>query len=125
MNEDRRAQRIAFVSCVKTKAPGAKPAREIFSASTLFRLSFAYAESLKPDRILLLTTEYGLVTPTTLIENYDRSPNLMGRHEWRLWGRTVRTALMQFADPDRDHFIFVTGSKYADALTPYLRYSFS
>jgi len=121
MNPMPNVRTIAFVSCVKSKAAGSMPARKLFGDSALFRLSYTFAQSLRPDLILLLTTEYGLVQPTDVIGDYDRSPNTMSRSEWRSWGQRVIRDLRQFADLDRDRFVFVTGAKYADALIPHLR----
>lgn len=113
---------VAFVSCVKTKHSASAPAREIFLGSALFRLSFAYARSLKPDTILVLSTEYGLLDLDESIRSYDRSPNLMSAEEWEQWALRVMSRLPHFADASKDKFIFATGRKYSAPLVPFLRH---
>lgn len=113
---------VAFVSCVKTKHPVSAPAGQIFSDSALFRLSYEYAKSLRPDAIFILSTEYGLLQPQEIINPYDRSPNLMNRQEWNEWAVRVMKRLSQVADPVNDKFIFVAGAKYSAALRPYIKH---
>jgi hypothetical protein len=113
---------IVFVSCVKTKRLARMPAKELFFASSLFRSSYRYAQSLKADRILLLSTEYGLIEPDEIIEPYDRSPNLMTAKHLRAWVATVLGRLKSLADIQNDRFIFLTGRQYSKYLIPHLKH---
>ena len=58
---------IVLISCVSKKLAHAARARDIY-VSPLFRLNLAYAESLKPDAIYVLSAKHGLLALEDQIE---------------------------------------------------------
>jgi hypothetical protein len=57
--------RVAFVSCVKTKADSARPAEQLY-ISPWFVMARRYAYSIA-DRWFILSAAYGLVEPDRVI----------------------------------------------------------
>ena len=53
-------RKIVLISCVSKKLVHAAKVRDIY-VSPLFRLNLAYAESLKPDAIYVLSAKHGLL----------------------------------------------------------------
>jgi len=52
-------KKIVLISCVKRKLPHRVPAKDLY-ISQLFKLSFAYAQRLRPDAIYILSAKHGL-----------------------------------------------------------------
>lgn len=113
------SRRIVLVACVSTKLQERAKARDLY-ASPLFRLAFAYAKSLEPDRIFILSAKHGLLDPDTRIEPYDES--LVGAKDGHIreWAKKVFTRLSRVSDPARDEYIFLAGERYRRHLAPLL-----
>lgn len=86
--------------------------------SPLFRKSLAYARSLKPDKIFILSAKHGLLPLTKEIVPYDLTLNNFKAKELKEWAEGTLGQLRQEADPDRDRFIFLAGAKYRKHLLP-------
>ncbi len=63
---------IVLVSCVKTKQDRRCRAGDMYT-SALFQKMMAYAQSLKPKRIFILSAKYGLLSPDDMIEPYEQT----------------------------------------------------
>jgi hypothetical protein len=110
---------IALISCASKKRPQAAPAAELYD-STLFRLSLAYAHSLNPDAMHILSAKHHLLDLDDVIEPYDLTLNNMPAVDIRAWAERVRRQLAGRYDLDRDHFIILAGQKYRRYLLPHL-----
>ena len=68
--------KVVLVSCVAKKADipegSLLPAKELY-VSPLFQKAYAYAESLTPDHIFILSAKHGLLEPDELICKYNES----------------------------------------------------
>lgn len=111
--------KIVLISCVSKKLTHAAKARDIY-VSPLFRLNLAYAESLKPDAIYVLSAKHGLVALEDQIEPYDLTLNTMGVGQIKAWADGVVSQLAEVADLKRDRFVFLAGDKYRKFLVPRL-----
>ena len=111
---------IVLLSCVKKKRSHKAPAEDLY-VSSLFRLCLAYAKSLKPDAIYILSAKYGLVPLERQIEPYEVTLNAMPDREVRVWADRVLDQLHAVADLGHDRFVFLAGNKYRKYLVPHLR----
>lgn len=109
--------RIALISCVKSKLSTPAPAEFLYTSS-LFKFSLAYARQLAPDAIYILSAKYGLLCLHQEIAPYEQTLKKMSTPERADWGRKVLRQLAYVANPSTDHFIILAGSAYADPLTP-------
>ena len=110
---------IVLISCVSQKLPHPAHAGELYT-SPLFRKNLAYARSLHPDQIYILSAKYGLVALDQVIEPYDLTLNTMRSAEIKAWAERVLAQLGRVADLRGDHFIFLAGKKYRTYLLPHL-----
>jgi cytoplasmic iron level regulating protein YaaA (DUF328/UPF0246 family) len=112
---------IVLLSCVKSKRDHRCRAGDIYT-SPLFQKMMAYAESLRPKRIFILSAKYGLLTPDDVIEPYEQTLKKMKTAERRLWAQKIISALRQNCDPDTDQFVLLAGEAYRENLVPHLRH---
>ena len=112
-------ERIALISCSKLKKPYKCKARELYSASTLFSLSYEYAKA-NADRIYIISAKHGLVGENEIIEPYNETLNEKSTAERQAWSRMVLNQLKQVCDIQRDEFIILAGKHYYEYLLPYL-----
>ena len=109
---------LYLVSCVKTKVPGAAPAKDLYTFSW-FRKARAYVEkTASPWRIL--SAQYGLVHPEQVIEPYEQTLKTMPVAERRVWAATVLAEL----EPSLvgiDTVVFLAGLACREFLAPALR----
>lgn len=111
--------RIVLLSCASKKALQKTKARELYQ-STLFKYGLRYAESLKPDKIFILSAKYGLVGLNEEIEPYDKTLVTMPVKEVKEWADKVRNQLSQVADLKKDEFVFLAGINYRKYLIPFI-----
>lgn len=113
--------RIAFVSCVKTKADRPLPAQDLY-ISPWFRMAREYARR-NADRWFILSAGAGLLHPFRVTDPYDLTLNGMGvklRKDW--------TAMVQ-EQMDRQRMfgtkaIVLAGTSYREFLMPTFRLRF-
>lgn len=71
---------IVFISCSKKKIRANNlPARELYSASDLFRKSYSYARRL--GQVYIVSSKYGIIQPEDKIDYYEKTINKMRRVE--------------------------------------------
>ena len=99
---------IVLISCVAKKKTQKAKAEELYE-SPLFVKSLAYAKTLKPDSIYILSAKHHLLEP------YNTTLNTMNKQERTAWGKEVIAQLQQVADVKKDKFIILAGQNY---LTP-------
>jgi hypothetical protein len=112
--------RVVLISCVSQKLAHRAKARDLY-VSTLFKLSRAYAEKLKPDAIFILSAKYGLVHADDEIYPYDLTLNTMSAADVKAWAARVLRDLQVRTNVDTDHYTFLAGDKYRKYLEPHLR----
>lgn len=112
--------KIALVGCVKTKRPSASRAEDLYT-SPLFRALREFAIK-NADAWYILSAEYGLLRPNQVVEPYERTLNKMKKPERAEWGNRVQAQLSASLPPTAD-VIFLAGTRYREALVPFLRRS--
>jgi len=111
--------RIILISCVSKKLPHKAKARDMY-ISPLFKYNLKYAESFNPDKIFILSAEYGLLDLERDIEPYNKTLNTMRSGEIKSWAINVLNHLKETTDIQKDEFIFLAGEKYRKYLLPHL-----
>jgi|SRR5579863_980242 len=123
--QSRPAQRhegeIVLLSCVKSKRANRCKAADMYT-SPLFRKMMAYALSLKPKGVYILSAKYGLLKPDDIIDPYEQTLKKMSARDRQQWARTVVTKLGQQCDLDADQFVILAGSAYRENLVPHLKH---
>jgi hypothetical protein len=109
--------RICLVSCVSQKAEEASRARDLYT-SPLFRKAREIAGR-EYDRWYILSAEYGLVNPDTVIKPYDKTLLHMDAEERRRWAEDIFRDLERCTSPE-DEITFFAGAKYRENLAPLL-----
>ena len=102
---------IALISCSKEKVNYACPAYELYSASSLFSLSYQYAKR-NADKIYILSAKYGLVDENQILHPYNHTLKEMNRQQQLQWAEDVMHQLQNACDIKNDQFIFLAGHLY-------------
>ena len=111
---------LGLISCTKSKQNYPCKAREMYSASDLFRKAYSYATK-NYDSVAILSAKYGLLFPNDNVEPYEFTLNDMNSHQRKEWARKVwsqmkrRLVLTEF-----DKVSFHAGKKYREYLIPKL-----
>jgi hypothetical protein len=113
--------RIVLLSCTKSKIDRTAPAQELYSASPMFQKTLEYGKKLKPDKMFILSAKHHLVPLTKELAPYDKTLKEMPKDEKEKWGEeTVKQMKSAGINPEKDKFIFLTGSEYLKPLTKYI-----
>ena len=113
--------KVVLLSCTKSKTKHAAPAQELYSASPMFQKTLEYGKSLKPDKMYILSAKHHLVPLTKTLEPYDKTLKEMPKDEKEKWGEeTVKQMKSSGINPEKDQFIFLTGSEYMKPLAKYI-----
>ena len=110
---------IVLIACASKKRPHKAKAKDLY-ISALFQGNLAYARSLKPEAIYILSAKYGLLDLDTEIEPYDVTLNSMSARQVEAWASMVLEQLGKRTDIENTHFIFLAGMKYRKYLIPHL-----
>jgi hypothetical protein len=111
---------IILVGCVKTKAPEASPARDLY-LSPLFERRRRYAES-SGQPWYILSAEHGLLDPGSIIEPYDVYLADQTADYRQAWGEWVAAKLTRVRGSIDGLVIEVhAGTAYVDAIEEPLR----
>lgn len=110
-------KKIVLISCASKKNSKKSKAKDLY-ASALFRLNLKFAESLKPDKVFILSAKHGLLGLEEIIEPYNTILNKMKDNEVRAWSGKVLGSLEKVADLKKDKFMFLAGEKYRKYLIP-------
>ncbi|HEY9172812.1 MAG TPA: hypothetical protein VI136_11055 [Verrucomicrobiae bacterium] len=111
-------KKIVLISCTKKKLPHGARAELFYSPSARFRNSLAYARSLHPDAIYVLSAEHWLVSLDQHLEPYEKTLKKVSRAERSEWARQVLRQLALVCSPANDHFIILAGKDYYESLIP-------
>lgn len=112
--------RIVLISCVSTKLDQKAKAKDLY-ISPLFKMNYAYAQSLNPTAIYILSAKYGLVDPETEIDTYNETLNTMKSAQVKDWALDVIDQMEGKIDFRNDEIIFLAGEKYRKFLQPLCR----
>ncbi len=124
-------KRIVLISCVSKKKSTKSKAKDLY-VSPLFKTSLAYAYSLKPDEIFVLSALHHLLDLEAEIEPYNITLSnipksikkdgliVLSSAEKIEWGKKVVAMLSERTDLQRDHFIILAGREYIKPILPYL-----
>ena len=122
---------IVLIACVAKKRDKPSMAKDLY-ISPLFKNSLAYAYSLKPDKIFIISALHHLLELDTVIEPYNvtlsnipkskRKEGLvvLSAKEKREWGKRIIDQLSAHADLKKDQFIILAGQEYIKPLTPFI-----
>ena len=110
---------IVLLSCVKSKRNYQCKAGDMYT-SALFQKMMAYAQSLNPKKIFILSAKYGLLNPDDMIDPYERTLKNMKADERQKWAQDVLSKLGQSCDFESDKFIFLAGLPYREYLVSHL-----
>ena len=113
--------KVVLLSCTKSKTKHAAPAQELYSASPMFQKTLEYGKSLKPDKMFILSAKHHLVPLTKTLEPYDKTLKEMPKDEKEKWGEeTIKQMRSAGINPEKDTFIFLTGSEYMKPFNQYI-----
>lgn len=113
--------KIVLLSCTKSKLDHTAPAQELYSASPMFQKTLEYGKKLKPDKMFILSAKHHLVPLTKELAPYDKTLKEMSKDEKEKWGEeTVKQMKSAGINPEKDKFIFLTGSEYMKPLANYI-----
>lgn len=102
---------IVFIPCVKTKKQTKTKAQNLYQ-SDLFNKSLAYAKSLNPREIFILSAKYGVLKLDDTVKPYNRTLNNMGKKEQKLWAYKCYKQLKDKNVDFSEEAIFLTGKNY-------------
>lgn len=112
---------IVLLSCVKSKRDHLCKAGEMYT-SDLFQKMMAYAQSLSPKSIFILSAKYGLLSTDTIIDPYEQTLRSMTKVARRRWAQDVVSELRKYCDLDTDNFVLLAGVPYRENLVPHLKH---
>ncbi len=108
---------LYLVSCVSTKRASPLPARDLY-VSPLFVKARAFVEA-RNAPWFILSAEYGLLDPNTVVAPYERTLNRMRLAERRAWADGVLAALGPRLRAVGT-VVFLAGKRYREFLEPAL-----
>ena len=126
-------RKIVLIACVSQKGKSKAKAKDLYK-SALFKYSLAYAYSIKPDKIFILSALHHLLDPETEIAPYDvtlsnvpknkRKPGLkvLNTEEKDEWGKKVIEQLSQQTDLKNDRFVILAGQEYTNPIIKDIEY---
>ena len=113
--------KVVLLSCTKSKLDKPSPAQELYSPSPMFQKTLKYGQSLKPDKMFILSAKHHLVPMTKELAPYDMTLKDMSKDEKEAWAEeTVKQMKSQGLNPQKDKFVFLTGSEYMKPLFKYI-----
>ena len=102
---------IVFLSCGKTKAKHTCKASELYQGD-LFKKSLAYAKSLNPKKIYILSAKYCVLELTDIISPYELTLNNMTKHQQKVWAYKCYQQLKEKQVDFKQETIFLCGENY-------------
>ena len=109
---------LYLVSCVSAKRSTRAKAKDLY-ASPWFIKARAYVEKMG-QAWFILSAQYGLVHPETVISPYEQTLNAMGIEPRRAWAHKVLGQLAPHL-AGVESVVFLAGQRYREHLEPALR----
>jgi hypothetical protein len=125
-------QKIVLIACVSKKGKVKTKAKDLYT-SQLFKYSLAYAYSLNPDKIYILSALHHLLDLEVEIEPYNvtlsnipkskrkQGLKVLNPEEKIKWGKKVIEMLSGQTDLQNDQFIILAGQEYIKPIKPYIK----
>jgi len=113
-------RRVVLIACGNRKRGTATAAADLYVGS-LFRYSLAYARSLKPNDIFVLSARHGLLSLDRIIEPYNETLNGKSSAEITAWADKTLNQLAKLCDLEKDEMVVLAGDKYRKYLIPKMR----
>ena len=110
---------VALIACTKRKENYGCAARELYSKSNLFRLSYELA-TLVADKIFILSAKHELVTDDEFLEPYDETLKIKSTEQRDSWALKVIDRLSKCSDLKNDCYVILAGKIYYERLLPHL-----
>ena len=104
-------KKIVLVACAAKKLNYKAKAKDLY-ISPLFKKNLAYANSLKPDKIFILSAKYGLLDLDEEIFPYNETLNEKSGYEIKIWADSLLQKLSKNSNLNEDEFIFLAGNNY-------------
>ena len=114
-------KKIVLIACCKSKGPTIARARDLYIGS-LFKYSLQYAETLRQDKIFILSAKYYLLDLERMIEPYEMTLNAFSVEERKEWGMRVIEQLSEITSLTQDKFTILAGQKYINPLREFMTY---
>jgi len=112
---------LGLISCTKSKRNYPCAAKEMYSASELFRKAYYYCIK-NYDYVAILSAKYGLLLPDEKIDPYDLTPKAMSDSEQMKWAERVLAQLNdKLPMSGISEVFFHAGLTYRTNLTEILR----
>ena len=124
-------KRIVLISCVSNKGTKKAKAKDLYKGP-LFESSLAFAISLKPDNIYILSALHHLIDLDKEIEPYNvtlsKTANTKAKPSLRVltskeknaWGKKVTDQLKLKADLLTDEFTLLAGKTYIEPIEKFM-----
>lgn len=124
-------KRIVLISCVSNKGTKKAKAKDLYKGP-LFESSLAFAISLKPDNIYILSALHHLIDLDKEIEPYNvtlsKTANTKAKPSLRVltskeknaWGKKVTDQLKLKADLLTDEFTLLAGKPYIEPIEKFM-----
>jgi cytoplasmic iron level regulating protein YaaA (DUF328/UPF0246 family) len=112
---------IVLLSCVKSKRSYRCKAGDMYT-SALFQKMMAYARSLKPKSVFILSAKYGLLSPHDMIDPYEQTLKAMKAGQRQEWAQRVISELRKRCNLEEDRFVVLAGMHYREKLVPHLKH---
>ena len=112
---------VICLSCGKTKRGRTAAAKDMY-VSALFTKMMAYAESLHPKKIYILSAKHGLLNLDDVIDPYEQALNNMPTRARAAWAEGVLNKMSQEVDLKNDNFVFLAGMPYRENLVPHIHH---
>lgn len=107
-------QTVYLIMCTRKKGDGIKPAKDMYRG-TFLSLAAAYARAQNPDKMFLLSGQYGVLRFNEKIERYDLALHEADGRYLESWKKHVLTQLEdRCGDLNRFHFVFLATETYGE-----------
>jgi len=125
-------KKIILIACASKKSSIKAKAKDLY-ISTLFTKSLAYAHTLNPDKIYIISALHHLLDLETEIEPYNVTLSsipkskrkegiiVLSSAEKIEWGKKVVKMLSEQTDLQDDQFIILAGQEYIKPIKPYIK----
>lgn len=107
------------MACGKTKFHSAVPACDLYRGA-LFKKSLAYAKTLNPAAIFILSAKHGLLDLHELVAPYELTLNTVSKLGRMRWSEKVLNQLASKSNLHSDEFICLAGEAYISFVRPHL-----
>lgn len=102
---------VVFISCVKSKQNKRCRAEELY-ISDLFTKELAYAKSLNPRKIYILSAKYGVVELDDVLDPYELTLNKMKEQDRKRWAYNCYKQLQSKNIDFDEKAVFLCGNNY-------------